>query len=84
MYDYVTIINDHPSIAGEALLFPLLLMFGADVFYGGLGKRVDHAVAGAGTDDEIVGKRNNIFQVYQDDIFAFFIFKGVYNFTCKF
>ena len=84
MHDDVAIIDNHPAIAREALLLPLLLMFGADIFYGGFGERVDHAVAGAGTDDEIVSKRNNFFQVNQDDIFAFFIFKGVYDFSCKF
>jgi hypothetical protein len=32
----------------------------ADVFKGGFGERIQHAVTGAGADDEVVGKGNNI------------------------
>ena len=84
MYDHIAIIHNDPAIAGEALLLSLFLMFGADVFDGSLGERVNHAVTGAGADDEIVGKRDNFFQVYQDDVFPLFIFKGVCDFMCKF
>ena len=84
MHDHITIIDDHPAIAGETLLFSLFLMFGAEVFDGGFRERVDHAVTGAAADDEIVGKRDDAFQVYQDNIFTLFIFKGVYDFACEF
>lgn len=84
MHNYIAIIYDDPAIAGEALLFPLFLMFGANIFDGGFGERVNHAVTGAGTDDEIVSKRDDALQVYQDNLFAFFVFKGVYDFTSKF
>jgi hypothetical protein len=66
------------------LQFAFLLMFIADVFNGGFGERVQHAVAGASADDEVVGKGDDVFQVDQDDVLAFFVFKGVYDFTCKF
>lgn len=56
MKDDVAKIHDHPAVAGEALLFALFLVFGADVFDDGFGEGVYHAVAGAGADDEIVGK----------------------------
>ena len=65
-------------------MFPFFLMFGANVFDGGFGECVDHAVTRARTDYKIVSKRDDIFQIYQDDIFAFFVFKGVYDFACKF
>ncbi len=84
MNNHIAIIDDHPAVAGEALLFSLFLMFGTNVFDGGLGERIQHTVAGAGADDKIVSKRDNVFQVYQDNIFALFIFQGVYDFTCKF
>jgi hypothetical protein len=84
MYDDVTVIHDHPAIAGKALLLSPFIMFGPNVVNRCVGKRVDHAVAGAGTDNEIVGKRDNAFQVNQDNIFTLFVFKGVYNFSCKF
>lgn len=35
----------------------------------------DHAVAGAGTNNEIIGKNGHPLQVDQDDIFCFFLFK---------
>lgn len=84
MYHHVAIIYDDPAVARETLLFPLFLMFGANIFDGGFGERVDHAVTGAGANYEIISKRDDIFQVYQDDIFAFSVFKGVYDFACKF
>ena len=84
MHNYIAIVHDHPAVAREALLFSFFLMFGTDVFDGGFSERVDHAVTGAGADDEIVGKRDDVFQVYQDDIFALFVFKGVYDFACEF
>lgn len=61
MHDYVAIIYDDPAVAGEALLFAFFLVLGANIFNGGLGERVDHAVTGTGTDYEIVSKRDDIF-----------------------
>lgn len=84
MNDHIAIIHDYPAIAREALLFSPLFVLGTNVFDGGFCERVNHTVAGAVTDDEIVGKGYDIFKVYQDYVFPFFIFKGVYNFACKF
>ena len=84
MYDYISIIHNDPAVTGEALLLPLFIVFGANIFNGGLGECVEHAVTGAGTNDEIVSKGDNIFKVYQDYILPFFIFQGVYDFTCEF
>ena len=84
MEDHIAKIYNNPAVAGEALLLAFFLMFGADIFNGGFGKRVQHTVAGAGTDNEIIGKWNDVFQVNKDDVFPFFIFKGVYDFTSKF
>ena len=84
MHNNITIIYDHPAIAGEALLLSLFIMLGPNVVNRGVGKRVDHAVTGTGTDNEIVGKRDNTFQVDQDDIFTLFVFKGIYNLSGKF
>lgn len=84
MHDHIAIIHNYPAVAGEALLLPPFFMFGANVFDGGLGERVYHAVTGAGADDEIVSKRDDFFQVYQDYVLSFFIFKGVYDFASKF
>ena len=82
MQDHVTVVHDDPAVAGESLLFSLFLEFGANVCNGGFGKRVEHAVAGAGADDEIICEGNNVLQIDQDDVFPFFVFQGVYDFTC--
>ena len=84
MEDDITKIHDHPAIAREALLFAFFGMFRADVFDDRFCERIDHAVAGSGTNNEIIGKGNDVFQVNKDDVFPFFIFKGVYDFTSKF
>jgi len=84
MDDNIAIVHNDPAIAGVALFFAFLLVLFADVINGGIGKRVEHAVAGASADNEIVGKRNDLFQVDQDDIFPFGIFQGVYDFSGKF
>jgi|GEM_PF-4223368 len=84
MHDSITIVHDHPAVTGEALLLSLFIMFGSNVVNNGIGKRIDHAVTGASTNNEIVCKCDDAFQVNQDYIFALFVFKGVYKFTSKF
>jgi hypothetical protein len=66
------------------LLLSPFIMPGFHIVDRGVGERVDHAVAGAVTDNEIVCKRDDFFQVYKNYIFALFVFKGIYNFTSKF
>jgi hypothetical protein len=80
----IAIVHDDPAVTGVALFFAFLLVLLADVIDGGVGKRVEHAVTGAGADNEIVGKRNDLFQVDQDDILPFGIFQRVYDFAGKF
>lgn len=84
MEDDIAKVHDDPAVAGEALLFSLFLVLGADIFDGGFGEGVDHAVAGAGANNEIIGKRNDFFQINKDDVFSLFVFQGVYDFTSKF
>ena len=84
MQDHIAKIHDHPAIAREALLFSFFLVVRADVFNGGLGERVQHAVAGAGTNNKIVCEGDYIFQIDQYNIFTLFVFQGVYDFTSKF
>ena len=84
MHNDIAVVYNHPAVTGEALLLSLFIMLGFHVVNSSIGKGVDHAVTGASTNNKIVSKRDNIFQVYQDDIFALSIFKGVYDFTCKF
>ncbi len=84
MQDHIAKVSDHPAIAGQPLLFTLLLMFDTDVIEHSVGERIDHAVAGAGTNDKIIGKGNNFLNVDQDNIFALFIFQGIDDFASKF
>lgn len=56
MKDNIAKIHDHPAVAGESLLFAFFLEFGTNIFNDRLCESIDHAVTGAGTDDEIVGK----------------------------
>lgn len=83
MDDNIAVIHDHPAIAGVALFLGFLFEFLADIVNSGIGERIEHAVAGAGADDEIIGKRCNAFQVEQDNIFSLFIFQRVDDFAGK-
>jgi hypothetical protein len=49
-----------------------------------LGERVEHAVACAVADDEIIGKGCNVFNVEKQDVFALSILQGRDNLMCKF
>lgn len=80
----IAIVHNDPAVTGIALFFAFFLVLLPNVIDGRVGERVEHAVAGAGADDKIVGKRNDLFQVDQDDIFPFGIFQGVYDFAGKF
>ncbi|CAG0955450.1 hypothetical protein ARNL5_00457 [Anaerolineae bacterium] len=84
MHNHIAIIHNHPAVAGKTLFSAFPPMFLAHVVDNGISKRIKHAVAGTGTDNKIVGKGNNAFEVDQDDIFTLFVFKGIYNFTGKF
>ncbi len=84
MNDHIAVIHDYPAVTGEALLLPLFSVIRANIFDGGVGERVNHTVTCAGADDEVISKGYDVFQVNQDDVFPFFIFKGIYDFACKF
>ena len=84
MHNHIAIIHNHPAIAGKTLFPALPPVFLADVVDSGVSKRIEHAVAGTGADNKIVGKRDNTSQVDQDNVLTLFIFKGVHNFTGKF
>ena len=84
MDHYIAKIHNNPAITGETFFFTFLSMSLTYVFHNGIRERIQHAVAGAGAEDEIICKGNNVFQVYENDIFALVIFKGIDNFTSKF
>jgi hypothetical protein len=58
-------------------------MLGAHVVQNGVRKGIEHAVAGAGADHEIVGKGYNLLDVDQYDVLSLLILQGVDNFPGK-
>ena len=75
MHDHVPIVNHDPAFARLPLYLALLavcLVYGID----GCGREgAEHAVAGAGAQDEVVGKGCDVFDVEQEDVLAFFVFE---------
>jgi len=63
MHHDVAIVYNYPPITSKALLLSLLIMGGFHVINNGVSKRVDHTITGAATNNEIVCKRDNFFQV---------------------
>jgi hypothetical protein len=73
--DYVSVVNHHPAFACLALYLTLLAMRLVHGIDGSICKGVEHAVAGAGTQDEVIGKGGDIFDVEQENVLPFFVFK---------
>lgn len=83
MENYITKIYYHPAVAGVALFFGFLFVFLANFVNGGVCESIEHAVASACADDEIIGKGGYFFDVHQDDVFALFIFESVNDIACQ-
>ena len=84
MHDHISQINQHPTALCIAFFFTDHLKFFFDIFQNGIGKAFDHPFAAAGAEDEIIGKRGNILNVHQQDIFTLFVLQGVDNTAGKF
>ncbi len=77
-------IHDLPAVAGQAFLFAFAAMLLAYFLDDTIRKRVEHAVAGACADDEIISKGHYVFEFQENDILALFVFQGVDDFAGKF
>jgi len=84
MDDHISQIYQHPAALCVAFFFTNHLKFFFDIFQNGIGKAFDHPFAAAGTKDEVIGKRGNILNVHQQDIFTLFVLQGVDNTAGKF
>ena len=84
MQYHVAVIHHHPAVAGIAGFASLLAVVFADAFHHAVCQRIQHAVAGAGADDEVIGKLDDLLQVEQYDVLAFFIFQSVDDGAGKF
>jgi hypothetical protein len=70
--DYVAKISYQPAITGLAFNLAILVKFVFDLLNNSLHQAVQHAVAGAGTNNEVVGKRCDIMDVQKEDVFSLF------------
>ena len=77
MNDHIAIIQHQPAftrLAFDSAFFPMMRARG---FEHGFGERVEHAVAGAVAQDEIICKGCNVFDIEEEDVFALFVLQGV-------
>ena len=84
MHDYIAVIEHQPSfprLAFDTAFFLVVLFSGLQHPFG---QGVEHAVAGAVAQDEIIGKGRDIFDVEKQDVFALFVFQGFDDFMGKF
>jgi len=84
MDNHVTVVHDEPALARFSIHAPSFLVILFQGFEYALGKRVQHPVTGAVADDEIIGKRCDIFDIEKQNILRFFVFQCVYDFVGKF
>ncbi len=84
MDDHIAVVHDQPALLRFAVhaAFLFVILFGG--FEHAFGERVQHAVAGAVADDEIIGKRCDILDVEEQDILALFVLQGFDDLMCKF
>ena len=84
MHDDIAIVEDKPALFRPAFNASLFLMFLLGGFQHAFGECVEHTVAGAIADDEITGKRCDVFDVEKQDVFALSVLQGGDDFMCKF
>jgi len=56
MHDYITVIEHKPAFVGDAIDAAPFLIIGFCGFKHTFGERIEHAVAGAVTNDEVISK----------------------------
>ena len=84
MHDHIPIVEQKPAFVGLPLYAAFFLIVFLGRFQHPFGKRIQHTVAGAITEDEIIGKGRNVLDVQKQDVFALSILQGFNNFMCKF
>jgi hypothetical protein len=84
MHDHIAVIKHKPALVGYTGNAPLLLVIIFCGFEHAFGKCVEHAVAGAVADDEIIGKRCDVLDVEKQDVFTLLVLQGGDDFMCKF
>lgn len=77
MHDHIAIVHDQPAVTSLAFFAAFFLVVFSHAIQNGIGQRVEHAVAGAVADDEVVSQGCNLFQFEQQDVFALLFFQSV-------
>jgi hypothetical protein len=84
MHHHIAVIQQEPALLGLPFDAPFFLMFLFGCLQHPFGKRVEHPVAGAVANDEIICKRRDVFDVEKQDVFALFVLQGGDDLMCKF
>ena len=84
MHNDIAKIHYQPAVAGQPLSFASLMVIGTHIIQYSIGECIQHTVAGPVADDKIIGKGNHVFYINKNNILSLSVFKGVYDFTCKF
>lgn len=84
MYNDIPIIEHEPAFPGLTLHSSLFLIFVFCRLQYTFGKRVEHTVAGAVANDEVICKRRDVFDIEKQDVFALFILQGSDDFMREF
>jgi hypothetical protein len=82
--DDISIINDDPAAIRRPFNSSLFLVFLAGLLHHSIGKGIQHAVAGASTDNEVICEGCDLFDIQQEDILSFLFFKGIDDRVRKF
>jgi hypothetical protein len=84
MYNDITIVEHKPAFLRLALHPSFFLIFVFRGLQNAFGERVEHPVAGAVANDEVICKRRDVFDVEKQDVLALFVLQGSDDFMCKF
>jgi hypothetical protein len=84
MHDHIAVIQHEPTLLGLPFDASFFLMFLFGCLQHTFGKRVEHPVAGAVANDEIICKRRDVFDVEKQDVLALFVLQGGDDFMCEF
>jgi len=84
MYDHITKVHHQPAFAGLAFDAASLLVIFFSGFEHAFRQRVQHTVAGAVAQYEIISKGCDILNIEQQNVFALFVLQGFDDLMCKF
>ena len=84
MHHNIAVIDYQPAGIGLPFDVAFPFMLNERLLDDTISQGIQHTIAGGSTDDEVIGERNEFFNIQQEDIFAFLVFQGIDNCVCKF